>query len=187
MQKQRRVFVREFIRRASVKFANQETPVGGIAQSVFAGLALFRHAFNRTHWTRHNQSQRGQFTAPIFTRAGVKFLTRLAATQKRIAWKNPVNDFLCVLRVVLNARMRQFPQVRQPAIVSDDCFALFLIHTRPFRGGLHRRDIALWLPRARNGIFHGVLNLLPADVPPATLHPAFNLRPCHIPRPGRLC
>jgi hypothetical protein len=48
-----------------------------------------------------------------------------------------------------------------------------MVHFRPFRGGLHWHGIALWLPRARDGIFHCVLNFFPADVTPTVLHPAF--------------
>ncbi|MGH7990888.1 MAG: hypothetical protein ACREDS_11960, partial [Limisphaerales bacterium] len=66
---------------------------------------------------------------------------------------------------IFNSQARQFPQIRQAAMIAHNCFALFPVHVRPFRrGGLNRRGIALWLPSASDGISHGILNLFSTDV-----------------------
>jgi hypothetical protein len=62
---------------------------------------------------------------------------------------------------------------RKPAAVTDDCRALLLIHTRPFRDGLNRRARATRLPCTRQGILDGGNNLLARDMTPTIRHTGF--------------
>ena len=93
---------------------------------------------NRTHGTGHNELQRRQFTAPIFTGFGVEVRVRSAATQQRVALKEPINDLFGVRFVVVDSRIRKFPQLDKAKARRNHGFALFLIHSRPFRCGVNR-------------------------------------------------
>ena len=61
--------------------------------------------------------------------ASVKIRIRFAATQQRVTGKERINQRFGMRVVIVKADRRSFPEIHQPAAVTNDCFALFLIHS----------------------------------------------------------
>jgi hypothetical protein len=117
--------------------------------------------------------QRRQFTAPIFTGFGVEVRVRSAATQQRVALKEPINDLFGVRFVVVDSRIRKFPQLDKAKARRNHGFALFLIHSRPFRCGMKRLCFPARLPGTAKRIFNRLNNFVSPHKSPAVCNTAF--------------